>query len=78
MITVFYRCYGKQGALKKLDSLVEQQALDSTITFTVCSAVSDPALDHHVALLGEEALLVGAYCRTLSLCLNMNKSLLWR
>ena len=34
VIAVFYRRYGKAGALKKLDMLVEQQALEQTITFT--------------------------------------------
>lgn len=34
VIAVFYRRYGKDGAMKKLDMLVDQQALDKTITFT--------------------------------------------
>ena len=34
VIAVFYRRYGKAGAMKKLDMLVDQQALDKTITFT--------------------------------------------
>ena len=34
VITVFYRRYGKKGAMEKVDLLVEQGALDSTICFT--------------------------------------------
>ena len=33
-MTVFYRRYGKEGALKQIQALVEQEKLDSTMTFT--------------------------------------------
>lgn len=34
VVAVFYRRYGKDGAMKKVDMLVDQQALNKTIRFT--------------------------------------------
>ena len=36
VMTVFYRRYGKEVTMRKVQDLVEQQALDRTITFTYC------------------------------------------